>query len=232
MGRSASKNETGSLLSLIWIETAAGKSVQNHNYGNISASSAFSGSAWRPTWFEIDESSSERDKSLHRAMLEGKAPSAFRAYDTPEAGMGDFVKQIQRGFPEVLAASDTADPDAFRVALSQKYSKDYSNPNSTKSFASLFRQFGLDPKAVAGEGLPTSSPQLHTSDLPTLRRDSLGSAVSLLGAFFGWRGVRFGIELCERVKTFQGQNGLVPDGIVGPKTWLAITSRMLGDGST
>src|SRR5262245_41566242 len=70
------------LLALIWIETRQGSSVVQHNPGNLSASERYQGKAWRPPWFAIDESSSERMKRLHQMMLEHKAPSAFRAYDS------------------------------------------------------------------------------------------------------------------------------------------------------
>jgi hypothetical protein len=218
------QNQLGSLLSLIWIETARGTAINNHNFGNISASERFAGKVWRPPWFDFDggTADTEANRRLHEAMLRKEAPSAFRAYDAPEQGMADFVSQIQKTFPEVLEAAKGGDPDAFRVALSKKYSPDYKHPRSTETFDRLFKEFGVIPK---GEGA-ASPPSLSLADLPTLRYGSAGSAVRLLGALLGVPGEAFGRDLVGKVLTFQGQSGLVQDGIVGPKTWAEVIAKL------
>jgi len=131
-------------MALVWLETARGKSVQNFNLGNISAGESFEGNAWRPPWFTPDDDS-DRNVKLHQAMLEGRAPRAFRAYDTLEAGAADFMRQLHRTFPEVLDAAADGDPTGFRDALAQKYSKDYEN-TPPENFASLAREFGFTGK--------------------------------------------------------------------------------------
>lgn len=133
------------LLALVWNETAQGKAVQNFNLGNISASEKFEGKAWRPTWFELTDSSSDRDRKLHQAMLENRAPRAFRAYDSLEAGAADYMRQIHKTFPEVLDAAADGDPAGFRDAVAQKYSQDYKG-FPPENFASLARQFGFEPE--------------------------------------------------------------------------------------
>lgn len=146
------------IMALVWIETARGSSLMNNNFGNISASEKYQGQAWRPPWFNPPtDTTSERNRHLHEEMKAGRAPSAFRAYDTPEQGSLDYVRQLQRSFPEVVQAAGTGDVNSFRLALSQKYSKDYAKNaaainQNLASFQSQFRELGgslgLAPKAV------------------------------------------------------------------------------------
>lgn len=90
---------------------------------------------------------------LHAAMLKNQAPSAFRAYDSLSQGFADFVTQLRHSFPEVINAARTGTPDSFRVALSQKYSRDYQNPKATATFQDLWTLFdpvvSLLPSEVA-----------------------------------------------------------------------------------
>lgn len=148
------------LLSLIWIETARGGSVKNFNPGNISANpKTYPGLVWLPPWVaEPTDETSPRNVSLHAAMLKGQAPSAFRAYNSLDEGFIDFVRQIKRSFPEVIAGAQTGSPDDFRVALSQKYSHDYRNVAATKTFESFFKLF--DPIVSSLPSAPEVAPPL------------------------------------------------------------------------
>lgn len=131
------------LMALVWIETARGKSVQNFNLGNISASESFPGDAWRPPWFDLEggTAATERNIALHEAMLQGKAPRAFRAYPSLEFGALDFARVLKASFPEVIAAAGENSATAFRDALAQRYSKDYRN-TPPENFAQLASEFG------------------------------------------------------------------------------------------
>jgi peptidoglycan hydrolase-like protein with peptidoglycan-binding domain len=62
---------------------------------------------------------------------------------------------------------------------------------------------------------------------PTLRRGSSGELVSRIQAAVGSATVNgeFDSNTEALVRTFQRLNALVPDGIVGPKTWAAIDSN-------
>jgi hypothetical protein len=112
------------LLALIWVETARGTGCFNWNVGNITASDAWGGGAWRPPWF--DNVSTPRLAELHARMLAGQAPSAFRAYDSLPDGFADFVRTLQHSFPSVLHAAATGDAAAFVAALhDSRYSTDY-----------------------------------------------------------------------------------------------------------
>lgn len=150
-GAAISRRAFPLIMALVWIETARGQSLQNNNFGNITAGPSWPGDAWRPPWFDLEGGTnvSERNVHLHEEMLKGKAPSAFRAYATREGGALDFVRTLKASFPEVIEAAESSDPDTFRLALSRKYSGDYKNPDSTRTFAQLQQLF--DPMAT---GLP------------------------------------------------------------------------------
>lgn len=111
------------LLSLIWVETARGH-MMNWNAGNITASAAWAGDAWRPPWFAPSED--PRLAALHERMLAGTAPSAFRAYNSATEGFADFAHVLQRQFASVLEAARSGNPAAFVQALHDSgYSRDY-----------------------------------------------------------------------------------------------------------
>lgn len=155
------------------IETARGRSVINNNIGNISAGPSYQGSVWRPPWFDPAEAAaSPRLQALHQAMLDGKAPSAFRSYATREEGARDFARVLLRSFPEVMAAALVPNADGFREALAQKYSRDYANPKATASLAQLMKEFG-----IAGAIVPSGS-------------SAAGGLVLVALAWLAWRYLR------------------------------------------
>ncbi len=142
------------LLGLIWVETGRGN-LLNWNAGNITASDKWPGDAWRPPWFE--SSSNPHLAELHERMLNGQAPSAFRAYDSAAQGFADFAGTLKRQFPSVLAAAATGDATAFVGALHDSgYSRDYRAVH-IGTFAQLQHQFAelvshLPAGAIAGAG--------------------------------------------------------------------------------
>lgn len=158
IGKPLSPVQRANLAVLVAIETGQGASAQNHNLGNITASESYSGDAWRPPWFDAAEAAgNEKHERLHAAMLEGRAPKAFRAYPSREEGARDFARTIVRDFPEVFAAADARDPDAFRRALGKAYSRDYaSNAAVTETIRKLQAKFGLTTAALA-TGVEASS---------------------------------------------------------------------------
>jgi N-acetyl-anhydromuramyl-L-alanine amidase AmpD len=75
----------------------------------------------------------------------------------------------------------------------------------------------LNGGAAAPTLIPRTDPQ---SGRPTLRRDDTGRFVDELHRKLGMaEGTPFGPRTEAVVREFQRQHGLVPDGIVGPKTW-------------
>jgi hypothetical protein len=112
------------LLALVQVET--GGVPSNNNMGNITANARWEGDAWRPPWFEPNQTNPKL-AALHDRMIKGEAPSAFRSYPTAAAGFADFARVLHSTFPSVLEAAKTGDPRAFVLALHDSgYSRDYS----------------------------------------------------------------------------------------------------------
>jgi S-formylglutathione hydrolase FrmB len=155
IGAPITPTQRQNLAVLVALETAKGSAMMNRNPGNITAGASYGGLAWRPPWFDPAEAAAkgERYVKLHAAMLAGKAPSAFRAYQSLADGFRDFAAVLRRNFPEVLEAAKTADAVRFRDALAQKYSHDYATAEHAKTIAALQAELGLTPAAAAAGGL-------------------------------------------------------------------------------
>ena len=138
---------------LVCIETGSGKSVQNFAPGNISADERYEGKVWRPPWFEAPTAStSARNRHLHAEMKAGRAPSAFRAYDSEELGWSDFAVFLKRRFPNVIVAASDMNADGFRRELAKGYSKDYADPKHTATIQALGASYGLKLSGGAAGG--------------------------------------------------------------------------------
>lgn len=71
---------------------------------------------------------------------------------------------------------------------------------------------------------PNLIPPVDLKDRPTLRRGAEGNLVKEIQAKVGAKvDGDFGSKTEAAVRQFQRDNGLVPDGIVGPNTWAAIS---------
>ncbi|MEA3276446.1 MAG: N-acetylmuramoyl-L-alanine amidase [Pseudomonadota bacterium] len=70
---------------------------------------------------------------------------------------------------------------------------------------------------------PVSIPREDSKQRPTLRRGAQGDTVNRIQAALGIKvDGDFGPKTEAAVRQFQRDNGLVPDGIVGPMTWAAL----------
>jgi hypothetical protein len=124
-------------LALAWIETARGKSIVQNNPGNLSAGSSWSGNYWRPPWYASTE---PKYAALHQQMIDGKQPSAFRAYSDPQEGWDAFAREVVRR-KSLLEAMAADDPVAVVRALRETgYAQDYRD-SVADSFRSLVAEF-------------------------------------------------------------------------------------------
>jgi peptidoglycan hydrolase-like protein with peptidoglycan-binding domain len=74
--------------------------------------------------------------------------------------------------------------------------------------------------------MPSVIPAVDSDNRPTLRRGALGELVELIQTRIGLpANGTFDGRTEAAVRAFQRENGLVPDGIVGPRTWATL---MLG----
>jgi len=117
-----------------------------NNVGNLSAGGFYNGAEhinyptyWRPPWYSVSTDNAKL-LALHDRMLKGTAPSAFRAYQTVEAGIADFVGLIVRKFGNLVDAARSGDVHEFRLALDTGYSPDYTEAHE-RTFTSLVNAY-------------------------------------------------------------------------------------------
>lgn len=152
------------VLALCWVETGRGKAIQ-WNPGMVTAAENYQGYAWRPPWYEDRGDLTPRMRTLHELMLKGKAPKAFRAYQSASEGFKDWAAVLTKRYQNVLQAASTGDPSRFVAELKKGYSADY-GPAHVKTFAHLQRELAptIDALNLPGTGLvpyqapPTAQP--------------------------------------------------------------------------
>lgn len=128
----------------MFIETSNGRKLYNNNAGNLirsNPSSKSPGYWFRPTWW-IDTSS----KLYARAHANPPtAPQAFRAYQTLNEGVQDYLKLL--GTPRyegLIAAAREGNPSAYGDAIkSSGYAPDWAQAN-TNNLTALFEQAKRD----------------------------------------------------------------------------------------
>lgn len=227
------------LLALFAEETGNGTQAQNYSPGNVTASAAWAGDAWRPPWFDVTPESSPRDQNLHAKMLQGQAPSAFRAYDSWPEGFANWWDVLVKSFPEVVAAAATGDPVEFTRALSKKYSRDYANPAAETQMTRLAAQYdpllgGLPdaplplvvaPPPAQGGGSTSASSSSEPQLAQSLLRAAFGSSDDLVILRRGMKGPDV-----AWVQMRIGPLSLDIDGDFGPLTEIAVKRFQLDNG--
>jgi hypothetical protein len=151
LGTRITPTQRANLGALVALETSRGRAIFNGNVGNISAGQSYAGPVWRPPWFEVTDASSARELALNQAMREGRAPSAFRAYDSVQQGVLDFARLLLgQAYAPLLRAANGNDVDAFRRELAARYSPDYSNTAATRNLEKLRAELGGAPPGAGG----------------------------------------------------------------------------------
>jgi hypothetical protein len=252
LGELPGYNLAAYMLAYAWFETGGGKSIQCYNWGNISTMPSWGHDYWRPPWFEVTEDSSARNRHLHEEMLAGRAPQAFRAYHSHDEGLKDYVKFLtgKERYQPVVNAMAAGDAAALgRAIKATSYCPDCSPSVVKRNVEGFIRQFEAEslfadlPKAPSESQEPAppspSSPSPatfsfepydleygHVAKLHRLEKGCKGSQVVLLQVVFlresellpdGLFGAKTRLAVIER----QRELGLKKDGIVGPKTWAA-----------
>lgn len=106
--------------------------------------------------------------------------------------------------------------------------KEYALPVGRKPDPSFdMSDFRLQVAAIMAGTAPNPSviPALDSAGRPTLRRGAKGKLVKEIQIKVGvFPDGRFGAVTEAAVRQFQRDNGLVPDGIVGPRTWATLVA--------
>lgn len=243
LGVEPTEELVGLLLALVWNESGRGK-LTCWSPGNLAAAGFskdkevffWQGDFWRPPWWNDPKS------QIHALMLEGKEPSAFQAYASLTEGIDHFLALVTSpNFKALIAAAASGDPGKFAQAIrDSKYTPRLDVAATTKTLASLYLEFQKSGvlAALPKGGLPVTTPALvltkddvlappkNEACLFVLRKGVSGALVAL------WQTLLNG-ELAASVavtgdfddatdtatKAWQEKQGLVKDGVVGPKTW-------------
>jgi peptidoglycan hydrolase-like protein with peptidoglycan-binding domain len=106
--------------------------------------------------------------------------------------------------------------------------KEYALPVGRKNDPTFdMNDFRMQVAAIMGGNAPapTVIPAVDSDGRPTLRRGDSGKLVELVQAKIGIAvDGTFGPNTEAALRQFQRDHGLVPDGIVGPRTWATIES--------
>lgn len=233
--------------------------LNNNNVGNLQATKSWTGDYWRPPWFDqaaidaiTDPVLKAKRQAQHDDMLVGRAPEAFKAFNTIEEGLNSYLDLLFKPlYHPLLAAAATGDPVAFATEVHKHYTPDASFDVTAvaKTLGSLVKGFqakGLfdmlpkvPPAGPAPE--PPSSPPppwpLGPSDvvapdpaapLYTLRKGVHGALVALWQKTLREHGFSvtltgvFDLPTETATKAYQASLGLEDDGIVGRITWSSV----------
>jgi len=107
--------------------------------------------------------------------------------------------------------------------------KEYALPQGRKSDPTFdMDEFRLQVAAIMAGTAPSPYviPAVDAEDRPTLRRGDSGELVEVIQVKVGVpRSGSFDAATEAAVRQFQRDNGLTPDGILGPRTWATIAAR-------
>lgn len=151
-----------------------------------------------------------------------------KALDSAELQVDYAVKEMQSDYPQLFAfLKQTTDVFTATSRVCREFERPAVN-NIDARFASAKRiQYEIDLDGGGGED---PDPQEdHSLQLRTVDRNCEGfNEVLLLKGLLLCRNFDFekiSEDLWAVVKQFQAENGLMADGIVGPKTWAALLER-------
>jgi hypothetical protein len=197
------------------LESRGGRAWQGAGIGSFNMVAAQAGPSWTGETFIYTDTHPNPDGSSTPYQV------AFRKYPTPQEGWDDGARVVFAGRRRsVLVAASKG--DTYSVSQFMRETGFYEGFGPTQNdrirnhFLALRRGIWT-ADAAQGIEIPTGSPVGvpktvrrgdRGDDVKTLQRELQLSADGLFGAITE-----------KHVLSYQGQNGLVADGIVGPATW-------------
>jgi len=148
----------------------------------------------------------------------------FRKYPDAEAGWADLAVIMYKNRPTVLMAASAG--DAYGVSANLYSTKYYTGRGKTAAERIAGHQKALLRNLIAQcKALKEPPPESVVMPAPVLKRGTISEDVKTIQRWAGLvaDGV-FGSITETWVKEFQSVHGLNPDGVVGDKTWKALSA--------
>lgn len=144
----------------------------------------------------------------------------FRAYDSVSDAVEDYM-DLLCSLKRYAGAVNQTDPKTCITAI--KNGGYATSPTYINTIMNIIKKYNLTVYDNVIVGQNTIN--------PTLRYGSCGKHVEYLQQMLTSKGYNagsadgiFGIKTLDAVKTFQSENGLSIDGVVGQKTWAVLTT--------
>lgn len=152
-----------------------------------------------------------------------------KAFDSAEMQTDYAIKEMKEGYPQLLAfLKETTDIFTACSRVCREFERPAAN-NIDARYAAAKRiqyEINLDGGGEDPDPQPTVD---HSLQLRTVDRNCEGfNEILLLKGLLLCRNFDFekiSEDLWAVVKQFQAENGLMADGIVGPKTWASLLER-------
>lgn len=148
----------------------------------------------------------------------------FRAYPDWQASINDHSGLFNRLSRYKNLRGETNYVKACQNVQADGYATSPTYANTLINTINRFKLYQWDEEVL---GKPIE--QKPTTELPVLKKGSRGDYVyhwqkflNLSGYYCGKEDGKFGANTEYAVKQWQAAHGLVPDGIIGPKTWASI----------
>jgi len=213
-------NATRHLAGIGHLETSYGRGWKGAGVGSWNIGAIQAGASWNGYVFVYTDTHPEADGSSTPYQV------AFRKYPTPQAGWDDLARVMFGGRRrDVLVAASAG--CTYTVSQRMRETGYYEGFGPTQTdrirnhFLALRKGIWIADGAQGIEvpnGAPVGIPK-------TVRRRDHGDAVKTLQRELQLAadGI-FGVITERYVRDYQGANGLLSDGIVGPATWSALFS--------
>jgi hypothetical protein len=180
----------------------------------------------------IDETAALKAASWGSGQILGENHRMV-GYDTPQEMVAAFMEDEDKHLEAIVAFLVAAGiDDDLRAHRWPVVARVYNGPGYAKHnydgrMAAAFNKWARIPDTPWNGAVEIKLPD---DDMPTIRRGADGESVIRLQRMLNDRGYGlkvdgdFGPATEGAVKTFQGRSGLIPDGVVGRKTWAALTT--------
>lgn len=193
----------------------------NALYGIKVGKSAYKfGSAWKGAAYKTGTTEYYDGKTATKIV------DWFRAYDSIEDATEDYMDMLCHCSRYKKALNRNTPLESISAIVAGGYA---TGPQYAAHIMATINNANLTIYDRQGFSEPVEEDPLSTSNLPVLKQGSTGEYVrnwqiflNLNGYSCGFADGIFGAKTDVAVRKWQKDHGLIPDGIIGPKTWASL----------